>query len=386
MPNPHFRVQVISRSAGRSVIASAAYGAGEILHDERAGKTFNYSRKKDVIHAEIIAPDDAPTWANDRTMLWGQVEASEARKDAQLARNIIAALPRELDTEQNIALVRGFIQENFTSKGVVVDYAIHEPDAGDGYKNPHAHILVTMRPLEGDTFGRKNREWNSFSTLHGWRGSWEEHTNRSLELAGREERVSLESYRRRGINKQAQIHLGENLGNLEKMGVHTKLGNKNRRIQHENVLIEMFGQEAEERDQDSDSGTSDREITLGAFRSGSDDMKRLAESSLAASLAAVRRSALSEYMPYDFHQYPDPQKQEGLEASEMETSGAEHEEVLSQYVQSPEYSAARKQTIRSIAVKDYAHRKAEKNRAESTSSQSEKERRQKERDRDGHER
>src|ERR1700689_4563597 len=164
--------KIVSRKNGsRSVIASAAYRSGNVLHsaayrsgnqltDERGKTTFNYrARTQEVAHSEIMAPGNAASWmqsappkgAEDfarlrslRERLWNTIEKVEKRKDSQLARDFIAALPRELSREQQIDLVRGWCQEEFIKKGFVVDFAIHKSKNG---KNPHTHVLVTTRPV-----------------------------------------------------------------------------------------------------------------------------------------------------------------------------------------------------------------------------------------------
>ena len=97
----------------------------------------------------------------DRAALWNGVEAAEKRKDAQLARDITLALPHELTPAQRLALVRGFIASAFVALGMVADIAIHAPCRRDAdARNHHAHILLTMRAIEGDGFGAKVRAWN----------------------------------------------------------------------------------------------------------------------------------------------------------------------------------------------------------------------------------
>ena len=113
----HHKVKIISRSAGPSLIASAAYRAGEKIRDAKAEKTFDYRRRQGVLHSEIIAPINAPDWVYDRSMLWNTVEATENRKDSQMAREILVALPIELDSDKRIKLVSGYIVEQFVKKG-----------------------------------------------------------------------------------------------------------------------------------------------------------------------------------------------------------------------------------------------------------------------------
>lgn len=142
--------QIIGRGAGLSVVAAAAYRAasrlveaasavasaayrsGAALDDEAHGAVHDFGRKRGVVHSEIVLPTDAPPWMADRERLWNAVEASERRKDAQLAREIQVAIPRELDRDSQIALVRDFVTEQFVARGMVADFAIHDVKARDG--------------------------------------------------------------------------------------------------------------------------------------------------------------------------------------------------------------------------------------------------------------
>lgn len=375
MPNPHFRVEFIARSKGQSVVAAAAYRSGEVLDDDRVGKTFDYSRKEDVIHAEIMTPLGAPSWASDRAILWNKVEASEKRKDAQLARNIIAALPRELSQEQNLALVRGYIQDNFTSKGMIADFAIHESDAGDGFKNPHAHILLTLRPLEGGEFGKKNRHWNQKNTLNSWRHSWEAHTNQHLEIAGRMERVSLKSYKAQGINKHPQVHLGEDAGNLEKRGIETSKGDHNRKVRHENALIEILTPAYGAAEAGSiDEGLENRDLQAEKGQMQSNSAFLTAD-------PTVRLETMTLELKDDIDEYADQKSENGsqkteqgvngkegvlgafrrqdqdsedLAVSSLEASKALHETAIREYLESPQYQTFREQTTQRLSLAEYA--------------------------------
>lgn len=270
MPNAHFDVVVISRGGGHrtrsvvgasayrsgtkvaalaiagmvsttSVVASAAYRSGEKLYAMEAERYFDYTRKEDVLHQEIMLPENAPVWAADRQMLWNRVEAVEKRKDAQLARDVIAALPRELNTEQQIALVREFVQTQFVSHGAIADIAIHDKESSDGGRQPHTHIMLTMREISVDGFGKKKREWNKPTLVSEWRDAWEQITNRHLEAAGRSERLSLRSYKEQGIDKIPGKHLGYEAWHLEQKGEETRKGDHNRAVNHENAMREIIG-------------------------------------------------------------------------------------------------------------------------------------------------
>lgn len=191
----HLSAKVISRAAGQSVVASAAYRSAEHLHDARLDQNFDYERKTGVAHTEILAPEGSPAWVTDRQALWNAVEAVERRKDAQLAREIEIALPVELDLSQQIELVRPFAKEAFVSKGMVVDLAIHI----DNPENPHAHLLLTTREITAEGFGAKRRDWNGKEQLLEWRECWATLTNEHLRRAGLDVEVDHRSLEDQGI-------------------------------------------------------------------------------------------------------------------------------------------------------------------------------------------
>jgi len=147
----HFPIHIFQRSKGRSAVAGAAYRSGTKLTNEWDGQTHDFTKKRGIVHAEIMLPAHAPPEFSDRSALWNSVEMIEKAKDSQLAREIEAALPVELTREQQLALVRSFVKDNFVDSGMCADFALH--DKGDG--NPHAHIMLTMRPLKG------NGEWGA---------------------------------------------------------------------------------------------------------------------------------------------------------------------------------------------------------------------------------
>ncbi|MDB4989831.1 MAG: conjugal transfer protein TraA [Myxococcaceae bacterium] len=201
-----FAVSVISRRAGQSAVACAAYRSGETLRCERNGKSFAFAEPERVKHREILAPVGAPAWVFERERLWNSVERSEKRADSQLAREVQLALPLELSEEAQLELARTFIQDEFVSRGMVADFAIHRGEADD--PQPHVHVMLTMRDLGPDGFTRKNRHWNSKKLLRHWRQAWEHYVNRALANAGRHERVDHRSYKDRGINLTPQPKRG----------------------------------------------------------------------------------------------------------------------------------------------------------------------------------
>lgn len=209
MASYHLSAQPVKRSERRSVVAMAAYRAGERLRDERRGVVADYSRRRGVVHAEIMAPDGAASWLFDRETLWNEVERMEVRWDAQLAREINMALPHELSDEGRLELVREFVAEHFVALGMVADFAIHSPvvEKGDDPRNHHVHVLLTLRQAGGGGFRRvKTREWNSDSMLAQWRAAWAERQNRALRALGLEARVDHRSLQAR---KQEAVATGE---------------------------------------------------------------------------------------------------------------------------------------------------------------------------------
>ena len=151
----HFAAQVISRSDAGNAVAAAAYRAGMRLTCERTGQTFNYTRKREVTHRAILAPEGAPGWATERHQLWNQVENAETRINAQLAREVEVSLPIELSHHQQVELLHAYVQAQFVSQGMVADIALHAKVG-----NPHAHILLTLRDIGPQGFGAKRRDWN----------------------------------------------------------------------------------------------------------------------------------------------------------------------------------------------------------------------------------
>lgn len=160
----HFTAKIHSRSKGASAVRAAAYRAGERLEDRRAGRTEDYTRKGGVIETAILAPEGAPAWVSDRQELWNRVEAKERRPDAQLAQEIEINLPRELDDAENWRLVTDFARERLVAYGRVCDVAFHKGRAADGGEHPHAHILMPLRLIEGESLGEKHPDthWKNF--------------------------------------------------------------------------------------------------------------------------------------------------------------------------------------------------------------------------------
>ena len=168
----HFSAKVISRAAGSSALAAAAYRSASRLADERLGRDHDFTRKPGVIHSEVLLPDGAPQELADRERLWNAVEAGEVRKDAQLAREVEFAIPREMTQDQGVALARDFVQREFVDQGMIADLNVHWDRGADGLLKPHAHVMLTMRNVDENGFGNKVRDWNRTERLQAWRGRW----------------------------------------------------------------------------------------------------------------------------------------------------------------------------------------------------------------------
>jgi len=243
-------VQIIGRSSGRSATGAAAYRAGEKLRsvahasyqsgeklqgksnkgDKNGRITHDYRSKGGVLYKEILLPEGAPLEFMNRQTLWNTVELSEKRKDAQLAREIIVALPKELNLFEQVEILRVYSQENFVRIGMCADFAIHNTGKG----NPHAHIMLTTRHVTPKGFGKKNTDWNKKQLLLEWREAWANINNHMFELKGLDEHIDHRSYKEQGINRLPYIHLGHEATALEKKGIKTAKGDYNREIKRIN--------------------------------------------------------------------------------------------------------------------------------------------------------
>jgi hypothetical protein len=214
-----------------------------------------------------MLPDHAPDLYYNRSELWNAVEQSERAKNAQLCREVRLALPNEFDNEQNEYLVHEYVRQNFVSRGMCADIAIH--NKGDG--NPHAHILLTMRPLEQDgTWGAKSRmeyilddngeriilpsgrpkvkkitttDWDDKANAELWRESWANIVNKHLEHFGHDNRVDHRSYERQGLEQIPTIHLGVVAHDMEQKGIATERGDINRSINAANARMQNINKE-----------------------------------------------------------------------------------------------------------------------------------------------
>jgi hypothetical protein len=281
-----FEAKVISRSGARSAVASAAYRTGKCatsaaayragakLTDERTGETYDFTNKPGVLGAEIMTPEGAPAWMQDRSKLWNTVEKIEKRKDAQLARDFIISLPHELTHEQRVALTREFVQEQFVNKGYVADIAWHSPDKEDSL-NHHAHVMVPLRKVNENGFSaKKERPPDGQHPMKAWkaelghlREEWAHTANRHLERYGHEARIDHRTLEAQGIDREPEPKMGPLATQIEREGRESLAGNARREVKARNQerddikrviqLTEMFEAKLEEKERKKERGDRD---------------------------------------------------------------------------------------------------------------------------------
>lgn len=260
----HCTCKIISRGQGRSAVGAAAYRSGEKLYNEYDGIEHDYTKKGGVVYSEIMLCENAPKEYQDRQTLWNAVEQIEKSSKAQLAREYEVALPVELSREEQIKLVRDFAKENFVDNGMCVDFSIHDKEDG----NPHAHIMLTTRPIEQDnSWGVKQKKeyildkngqkqydkkkqtykcktvkttnWDSKEFLQRSRESWAEKVNQELEKKSLPQRIDHRNLKEQGVDRVPTIHEG-GARKLEKRGIKTDRGKINREIKTANGQMQTI--------------------------------------------------------------------------------------------------------------------------------------------------
>ncbi|MFV0497583.1 MAG: MobQ family relaxase [Candidatus Fimivivens sp.] len=249
-------------------VAAAAYRSGACLVDERTGVVYDYTRKGGVVYTQIMLPANAPSRYHDRQTLWNAVEQAERQCNSQLSRELRIALPSEFTREENISLVKDFVQKNFVARGMCADIAYHVKDRAGEDHNPHVHIMLTMRPMtksgiwwktkskkeyiidrHGSRIQNANGEWKSRNidltgwndkTLYvSWRQAWAEICNERYAEKGLPYHLDHRSYKEQGINKQPTLHMGKDATALERKGISTDKGNYNRTMAAYNEVAEL---------------------------------------------------------------------------------------------------------------------------------------------------
>ena len=266
----HCNIQIIGRSSGKTATAAAAYRSGTKIVDDEFGKTHDYTRKGGVAFSEILLCANAPSKYSERQILWNEVQKIEKQKNAQLCREVEVALPIEFSRNEQIEVVREYIKKNFTDKGMIADWSLH--DKSDG--NPHAHILLTMRPLKPNgEWGAKRKDsyvlddsgnripvidpktgkqkigargkkmwerisvsltdWNDQTKAEEWRKSWADICNEHLKG---QDHIDHRSYARQGKKQLPTIHEGYVARKIAKSGRHSNIISYNQQVRQHNAL------------------------------------------------------------------------------------------------------------------------------------------------------
>lgn len=256
----HLSAQIIGKGSGRSAVAAAAYRHCAKMDREETAEEIDYSRKGGNAHSEFALPKDAPAWLSEfadahsatetSAHFWNAVEAGETRKDAQLMREFVLALPMELTTEQNIELVRDFVRQELSERGIVADWAYHDmPD------NPHVHLMTSLRSLTEEGFGAKRvpvlgedgeplrgsdgkiryeQFTGGMERLKAMREAWADIQNHYLAKHGYDVRVDHRSFEEMGIDAVPSTHRGPAADNMDARGEPSELAEKSRAAAREN--------------------------------------------------------------------------------------------------------------------------------------------------------
>lgn len=261
----HFHVDQISRGKGQSAIAAAAYRAGSKMFSEYYNEFSDYTKRQDVICSDIFIPEYVPERLKDRATLWNEIEKIEKNPRSQLAYSFNIALQDELSMAENIRIATEFCNEQFVSRGMIVDFAVHQGDsASDEPENPHFHVMIPIRPMkENGTWGEKQRReyildengdkvldkkgkpkfmavsttgWGSPELLREWRESWAMKVNQTFEKNGICEKIDHRSYADRGMDLIPTIHEGPAVRAMEARGIKTEIGELNREIKFFNIM------------------------------------------------------------------------------------------------------------------------------------------------------
>ena len=266
MPCPHNEISIVQRSQQQSAVAAAAYQSGEKLFCGYDQEVKHYPEKRGIVHNEILLPANAPRSYADRNTLWNAAEAVEKQWNSQLARRWVLTIPREIPPDQYAVLVREFCEQQFVSKGMIVDFAIHDPKP-PGH-NPHCHVMLTMRAMDehgkwlpkarkvydldenGERIRLPSGNWKSHKEdtvdwneqYHGqeWRTGWETVQNRYLEMVNSPVRVDLRSYEKQGLDIIPTVHMGAAVTQMERRGIQTNIGNLNRDIKAANRMMSVI--------------------------------------------------------------------------------------------------------------------------------------------------
>ena len=394
----HCSIKIISRSAGKSATSASAYRAGTKVYDDELGETFDYTKKRGVVFSEVLLCANAPQEFTDREKMWNSVQAIEKAKNSQLCREVEVALPVELSREEQVRLVREYIQENFTSKGMCADWALH--DKGDG--NPHAHILLTVRPIKSngewgakrkDSYalddkgnkipvidlntgkqkigsrGRKmwerisvpSTDWNDQSRAEEWRKGWADVCNKYLQ--GRT-RIDHRSYARQGKKQLPTMHEGYIARKMAKRGKKSTIINYNAKVRRTND----YSQATEQDLQAVEAELKQLEAELEKLKS---EQKGQKKNELNARIAELLgRGSRTDSQPISRSQTQVRTANQPIRTPEQSTESSDTDALIRQ---AEAVGASAKANV-AISTASRAHREAERERQATLRSQQETER------------
>jgi len=290
----HCKINVINRASGKSSTASAAYRLAARIDDDRTGRTHDYTRKAGVLASGTVGWD-----SNDHASLWNAAEAADKRSNSRTAREVLVALPSEMNEDQKARLVRGFTAHLRDRYGVAASWALHAPPRGGDERNQHAHILMTTRKVEAGMFGEKTRLLDDRESgpkeVLAIRQEWEKRVNRELERMGSDARVSS---RKRMI--EPMEHLGPIKTAQERRGVKTRAGNRNRQREKERASVrplvgEIRALQQEQRIEDralAEAAAKAEAVKAAALEEEAKRQRQRAKEAAAMAAAAARESAL----------------------------------------------------------------------------------------------
>lgn len=229
-----FHMDIVSRRTGRSAVQMAAYCSRDKLYSNYTGKTYDYTKRHDLIYHEVIIPDFAPDAFHRSEILWNDVEKVEKCRNSRLARVLTIALPRELSHDSQIAMVRQYVEQFFVRHGMCADVSLHDKGDGNGnrIRDPITHQYRLGKSI-------KTNDWDAPERIEKWRSEWAQTCNLWFRKCGISKKITHKSYARQGIDREATIHLGAKVKALEERGLLTDRGRINRDIakrNHDNEL------------------------------------------------------------------------------------------------------------------------------------------------------
>ncbi len=246
----HLSTKPVSRSSGRSAVASAAYRCAVLLVNQRDGLVHDFTRKEGVEHKEIVLPQGVSVdWALDRSALWNAAEFAEKRKDARVAREFEIALPHELSSEGRLKAARAFAQDLANRYSAAVDFAIHSPSEHGDVRNYHAHVLMTTRRVGKAGLGEKtllehknarllaNGMPTTDMQLRDIRQSWEGIANRQLQREGLDVRIDHRSHMERGLELSPTEHMGVHASQMRQQGMAVERGRLDDEAARQNAAL-----------------------------------------------------------------------------------------------------------------------------------------------------